>query len=81
MAALAWPTATAGRDILSASAAVGETAMATPASGPSGTAVTRAAVGASATGAASILSFFFGDGTADSPNGGILIGNGFSYDA
>lgn len=28
-----------------------------------------------------ILSLFFGDGTAENPNGGIFIGNGFSYDA
>lgn len=32
-------------------------------------------------GAGSALRFFFGDGTADNPNGGILIGSGFSYDA
>ncbi|MCB1264034.1 MAG: hypothetical protein KDB56_05475 [Mycobacterium sp.] len=41
----------------------------------------RAAVVGSATGLGSIFSYLFGDGTAENPNGGILIGNGFSYDA
>lgn len=40
----------------------------------------RAEVGA-ASGAGSIVSFLFGNGTAENPNGGMLIGNGFSYDA
>ena len=35
----------------------------------------------SATAAGSMFRFFFGNGTAENPDGGIFIGSGFSYDA
>ena len=41
--------------------------------------VTAAAVGAWQPGA--VVRFFVGNGTADDPNAGVLLGNGFSYDA
>ncbi len=62
---LAWTAAAAARRELGGAG----TAEATP--GPA----------ASSFGPGSIWRFLFGDGTAQNPNAGILIGNGFSYDA
>ena len=45
---------------------------------PPAAAATGAGFGA---GLGSIFASLFGDGTAENPNGGMLIGNGFSYDA
>lgn len=81
-APLMWAAAgSARREIGSASSTPRRTVTAVLDGEPVDSRVAASTGFGSAPGTESILSVFFGDGTAASPHGGILIGNGFSYDA
>jgi len=79
-APLMWAAAAVSRRDIAPARPVAPTADAVSTRQPALAEVSGAAANGVA-GIGSIFSQFFGDGTAENPNGGLLIGNGFSYDA